>query len=106
MTTLLTRWVWVERVMVLLANIGVNLGIATTTQESTVAAGGVIGLVVFVQIVLAAVSHWRTLEATIRADIAAILSTLISDAPPSPPVPTPVPDAATVARHAGKAVTP
>lgn len=81
MSTLLTKWVWVERVMVLLTNIAVNLGVASTTQESTVSAGGIIGVVVFVQIVLACVSHWRTLDAKLRADVQGILTSLLGTAP-------------------------
>lgn len=79
MNTLLTRWVWIERGMVLIANVAVNLGIATTTQESKVAAGGIIGVVVFIQIVAAVISHVSTLKNTLRADITAILSKLLDE---------------------------
>jgi hypothetical protein len=106
--------VWVERIAVLIANVAVNLGIASASDESAVAAGGVIGLITFVQIVLACVSHWRTIDTKLRADIAGILTDLLGNVPPNGhPAKITVTDsdspfskAELAARAAGKAVAP
>lgn len=108
MSTVLAKWVWIERVMVLLANVGVNLGIANTSDVSEVQSGSIIGVIVFVQIVVAGVTHWRTLETKIRADVAGILSALLdADVVPSmQEIAASQTDPAIAAKLAGKAITP
>lgn len=88
MKTLLSLWVWVERASVFLANVGVNLGVATTTQETAIQAGGVIGVVTAIQVLSALVSHYYTPASVPRVS--------------APVVPSATAEAA--AKAAGKAV--
>lgn len=63
---LLHKYVWLERLVVLLGNVGINLGIMTTTQESNIAAGGAIAVVTVLQVVAAFLTHYKTAVAQIE----------------------------------------
>lgn len=65
MLTLLAKYVWVERAMVTIATVAASFGWSSQSDVSTIAAGGITGAVVFMQVLGAVVSHLRTTEAKV-----------------------------------------
>lgn len=71
MLTILTKYVWVERAMVTVAALASAFGWASQSDVSTVAAGGIAGVTVFVQILGAVLTHVRTVETKVETGLAA-----------------------------------
>lgn len=53
--------VWTERVFLFLANVGLNIGFISSDEEHAIAGGGIIAVLTVVQIVLAVVTHKKSL---------------------------------------------